>query len=95
MIWTISDWKSELSAARSEVESEVSDASSVLALIWFRRSDTVCPVETATSRTEEARFSESVTAPSEETWERWLWAMFQIAPSSRAPPTLRPVDTSS
>ena len=75
MIWATSDWKSELIAARSEVDSEVSDASSALDFTWFSRSEMVWPAVTATSSTEEARFSESVTAPSEETWARWPWAM--------------------
>src|SRR5579875_2419278 len=92
LIWPISDWKSELMAARSVVDSEVSDASSALDFIWFKRSEMVWPVVTATSRTEEARFRLSVTAPSEETWERWPWAMAQIEPSSWALETRRPVE---
>ncbi len=47
---------------------------------------------TATSKVEEARFSESVTAVSEVTCERWLWAIDQMAPSSLALETRRPVE---
>src|SRR5579875_1019099 len=93
LTWPTSDWKSEAMAERSEVDKEVSAASSALDFIWFRRSEMVWPAVTATSSTEEARFRESVTAPSEETWLRWPWAIDQMAPSSWALATRRPVET--
>ena len=92
LIWLTSEVKSEAIAARSVVDSEVSDASRAFDFIWFRRSEMVWPAVTATSSTEEARFRESVTAPRPATWERWPWAIAQMEPLSLALATRRPVE---
>ncbi len=89
--WLRSEMKSVFSAARLAVSSEVSEAARAFDCIWDSRSETWPPAARATSVTEDARFSESFTASSEEAVARWFWAMAQMAPSSFAEATFRPV----
>ena len=75
MIWSRIALKSEARAARDTVFSEASAAASALVFSWFRRSEMVEPAEFATSTVDWARWSESLTASSEEMSEREFCAM--------------------
>ena len=91
VIWSRSELKSVARALRLVLSSDVSDAASAFSFICVSRSEIDSPADEATSMVEDARFSESLTASRDETVERWLWAMAQVAPSSLALPTFKPV----
>src|SRR5579875_605366 len=90
-IWSRSVSKSALMEARLLESSEVSEADRALAFIWFSRSEIWLPAVTATSTVDCPRCSEEVTESSAAICERWVWAMAQVAPSSLALATFRPV----
>ncbi len=75
VIWSRSELKSVAMALRDVESSDVSEAARAFSFIWVSRSVTESPADIATSTTDEPRFSESLTASSDETVARWLWAM--------------------
>jgi len=75
VIWSRSELKSVCMALRDVVSSDVSEAARAFDFIWVSRSVIESPADIATSTTEELRFSESVTASSDDTVARWFWAM--------------------
>ncbi len=72
VIWSRSELKSVCMAARDVESSDVSEAARALDFIWVSRSVIESPADIATSTTEALRFSESVTASSDDTVARWF-----------------------
>src|ERR1700753_2279384 len=85
--------KSLFNARRLAVSIDVSEAASAFCDICVSRFDTVVPAELATSMIDWPVCRDDLTASRDETVERSVWAIDQIAPLSFAEPIARPVET--
>src|SRR5580693_6881165 len=95
VIWLRSAMKSLFNALRLAVSSDVSEAARAFCDICVSRLDTVVPAELATSMIDWPVCRDDLTASSDETVARSVWAIDQIAPLSFALPIARPVETTS